>query len=713
MSAHIQITDITCPITFDIMEDPVTGTDGVNYDRKAITTWLANHGTSPTTRRPMHVQDLIPNRLLKDMIQRYNAEIAASPQAAMNVKPFLDCPLVLTGTLEKGDGSYLNIQVTPPADGKRQPLVMGLGLDTSGSMATLACNTNETGGLAFTRMDLTKHAVRTLITWLGPDDILYLVPFNDKARLLLPPTPMDDKGKATAFAAINSLKADGSTNIWHCLQTLNMVAKKPEFTNSNVVIALLTDGEPNIRPPQEDESIAFNAIKRNGNLSTFGFGNQLNSKLLGAIGTVGGGGFGYITDYSMVATVFINWAASVLATGSRNRQVTVTYSDGTKTTHDTSLIQYGQPRNITFQTTKTPLTVSLGETSTTAVTEGTHTGYIWARYLLLQAMTHCIGHAGDRSSYQGLFDKYKDSSDNNARELVRDVKPMGEDDEGQVSMAPRFYATWGQHYSRSYKRSLELEQCMNFKDPGLQILGGALFKENQVVGDEIFCNLPPLEPTGLTYAYGGGSRTVTSVASLAPDTMSSVFNNPRGGCWAAGTKVRMADTTTMSIEDIRSGMRVFTPSGAATVQYTLKLQSRKEDFALCNYKGLFVTPWHPVLTQSQTGDNTWVFPGDHTDDTVVYSHTTVYNLVLSGTQSHAIRVNGVDSICLGHGDTTSPVVGHEFFGSRDSILKALSTMRGFNNETDGGDIVCEDLVEVRDSVTGRVCNWYDASMENV
>lgn len=42
-----------CPITHDVMVDPVMGNDGHSYERKALEAWLAQHTTSPITREPL------------------------------------------------------------------------------------------------------------------------------------------------------------------------------------------------------------------------------------------------------------------------------------------------------------------------------------------------------------------------------------------------------------------------------------------------------------------------------------------------------------------------------------------------------------------------------------------------------------------------------------------------------------------------------------
>jgi hypothetical protein len=63
-----------CPITYDIMSDPVQGPDGHSYERQAIVDWLSNHGTSPLTRKPMTAEQLVENRNLKDLIEAWKEE---------------------------------------------------------------------------------------------------------------------------------------------------------------------------------------------------------------------------------------------------------------------------------------------------------------------------------------------------------------------------------------------------------------------------------------------------------------------------------------------------------------------------------------------------------------------------------------------------------------------------------------------------------------
>lgn len=61
-----------CPITQDIMEDPVMTLDGHSYDRRAIEAWFATgRNKSPVTGAVLPSRALIPNHNLRKAIQHY------------------------------------------------------------------------------------------------------------------------------------------------------------------------------------------------------------------------------------------------------------------------------------------------------------------------------------------------------------------------------------------------------------------------------------------------------------------------------------------------------------------------------------------------------------------------------------------------------------------------------------------------------------------
>eukprot|EP00035_Acanthoeca_spectabilis_P035523 m.35157 g.35157 ORF g.35157 m.35157 type:complete len:222 (+) comp7414_c0_seq1:199-864(+) len=68
----------TCPVTLDVMRDPVVGRDGHSYERSGVEAALALNPYSPLTRQPMASTDLIPNHALRNAIQEWARNRATS-----------------------------------------------------------------------------------------------------------------------------------------------------------------------------------------------------------------------------------------------------------------------------------------------------------------------------------------------------------------------------------------------------------------------------------------------------------------------------------------------------------------------------------------------------------------------------------------------------------------------------------------------------------
>lgn len=70
---HEEIRALSCPITLEVMDDPVIDREGNTYERIAIEEWIRAHGASPITRSRLSVSELTPNRIVKDIIDRLPA----------------------------------------------------------------------------------------------------------------------------------------------------------------------------------------------------------------------------------------------------------------------------------------------------------------------------------------------------------------------------------------------------------------------------------------------------------------------------------------------------------------------------------------------------------------------------------------------------------------------------------------------------------------
>lgn len=82
-----------CPISHDVMEDPVFTTDGHTYERTAIDNWLRLHSTSPITGLALASKSLRPNFALRVAVQQYkelSETINGKPYPRLTTEPCRD-----------------------------------------------------------------------------------------------------------------------------------------------------------------------------------------------------------------------------------------------------------------------------------------------------------------------------------------------------------------------------------------------------------------------------------------------------------------------------------------------------------------------------------------------------------------------------------------------------------------------------------------------
>ncbi|XP_057970217.1 U-box domain-containing protein 21-like [Malania oleifera] len=112
--AHFQ-----CPISLDLMKDPVTLSTGITYDRESIEKWIeAGNRTCPVTNRVLTGFDQIPNHSIRKMIQDWCVEnssrgVERIPTPRIPVSPYdvsETCSKMAAATL-RGDWEAAHEQV--------------------------------------------------------------------------------------------------------------------------------------------------------------------------------------------------------------------------------------------------------------------------------------------------------------------------------------------------------------------------------------------------------------------------------------------------------------------------------------------------------------------------------------------------------------------------------------------------------------------------
>jgi hypothetical protein len=79
--------EFLCPITQELMINPLMSRTGINYEKSAIMEWISKHNhTCPMTRLPLRACDLVHNRKLQSKICTWCA--ANGMQEACKEMPF-------------------------------------------------------------------------------------------------------------------------------------------------------------------------------------------------------------------------------------------------------------------------------------------------------------------------------------------------------------------------------------------------------------------------------------------------------------------------------------------------------------------------------------------------------------------------------------------------------------------------------------------------
>ena len=579
-----------------------------------------------------------------------------------------------------GDATFVSSISTEPLE----TLVIAV-IDASGSMGEPSA---RPGGAAvaeaalFNRMDIVKHATSTVAAVASScaNASLALVRFSDMADTILPVTQMDVSGLAKAQRAVKLLEPGGGTHIWagltKALEMADSFAKsKPD---ANIHIILLTDGEPTpdylpIGGIQAALARRLPTMAVKPVISSFGFGFNLDSKLLEGICTAGNGTYGYIPDCSMAGTVFINYCAAAFTTVATNVQVNGQYLGN---------IQAGATRTVYVPTpvgSFAAITYGGGNYMATAtVTEATEDAANNAK-VVARLRTEIAKASRNRTfaenDFTGLqtLKTWIGDPDGGFRSAVMADLEHPDDDKGQLTRAfasADTFNRWGLNHLLSYSRGLACEQCTNFKEASLQFYAAPAFAKVRDSGNALFDSLP-MPKASLAHRADPALQAAVRTGTVNMGSM----NCAAGGCFRGDSEIEML-TGTEFVDQVKAGDRLASGDRVRCVVRTVFDPSDNVKMLRLT-SGLTITPWHPVRP---TPSAEWVFPADLAQvpqNRVQVNQvpiSTYYTFVME--TGHVMKIGGFEVIGLGH-HFKGPVIEHPFYGT-DAVIEMLQKHPGWD-----------------------------------
>ena len=667
--------EFICPITLNIMKDPVIMSDGQTYEKSAIEKALSISPLSPLTKQPLSMKDAKPNYALKSLIENF-LKIGKIPEMPTNTakidknsKPEIES--FKTEVIENPQNDkevFVNMTITPKKIESRKPILLISLIDVSGSMLSSASNElkgNEEAN--FTRLSLVKHSLKTVTSTLSNDDLMCLITFNSKAVMKLEATKTDEQGKKEIFTKIENMKASGSTNIWDALRLGILVSQR--YNNYSTCLMLFTDGEPNINPPMGIVPSLKEVISDIPNvdftISTFAFGYQVDSKLMEEISKIGNGIYGYCPDCTMVGTIFVNFMSNILTT----IESTIKIEVKNQNQHFNKIFEIGGlysgiSRHQGFYLDKndfknTEINLYLGKEKKKSINgidlteKNDDIMDQYFRFRLIKILEEIIesNNKNNENSFQKvklLFDEINKIE--KKTEFMKNLLIDLIDDDvnhGQVEKAIKeeYYKKWGFNYLLSFLRFHIVEQCGNFKDQSLKFYSNEDFEKMQKNGNKIFISLPAPEND-----YDKGSN-------ISQTNFTQLCYNAYGGCFTGNAFVEMNKGNKKKVKDLRKGDILL---NGAEVLCVVENKINKVENVVCINDVCF-SLYHPIEIKGK-----WVFPCQcfKVEKKFIDSW---FNLVLKN--KHEIELNGIKAITLGH-NRTEGILKHPYFGTK-KVIEAL------------------------------------------
>ncbi|CAH1443523.1 unnamed protein product [Lactuca virosa] len=196
------------------------------------------------------------------------------------------------------------------------------------------------GSMAGTKLALLKRAMGFVIQNLGPADRLAVIAFSSTARRLFPLRKMSDSGKQHALQAVNSLAANGGTNIAEGLRKGRKVMEDRCEKNPVASIILLSDGQDTytVTVTASSNSNSNSGAQNRSNyqlllpgvgtgikipVHTFGFGTDHDASLMHSISEISGGTFSFIETESVIQDAFAQCIGGLLSVVVKSLQLII------------------------------------------------------------------------------------------------------------------------------------------------------------------------------------------------------------------------------------------------------------------------------------------------------------------------------------------------------------------------------------------------------
>lgn len=242
---------------------------------------------------------------------------SASASEPVNLRVELDRPVLPSDSRETVIVKVALDGVRPAKVVRRASINLALVIDKSGSMSG-------------ERIERAREAALEAVRRLGADDIVSLVVFDNRVRVLVPASRVGDG--YVLNAAIEGIDAGGSTNLYGGVaEGAEQLRRHIEESFTHRVL-LLSDGQANVGPRTPDELGALGAqlVRQGISVTTIGLGLDFNEDLMTRLARRSDGNTYFVEHSRDLARIFNEELGDVLSIVARRVVVEIDFPAGAR-----------------------------------------------------------------------------------------------------------------------------------------------------------------------------------------------------------------------------------------------------------------------------------------------------------------------------------------------------------------------------------------------
>jgi uncharacterized protein YegL len=189
----------------------------------------------------------------------------------------------------------------------------------------LICLLDKSGSMQGSKIELLIKSFTNIMDFLGDNDRLSIVTFDDRSTKLTPLTRMNETGKARTLQILSRVSADGGTCIGTAVEEALRIIAGRKKANTVTSILILSDGLDSSAENMVKKKLEGyqHEIKETFTINTFGYGNDHDPKMMSALAQLRDGSFYFIDKLDTVDNVFVDCVGGLVSVIAQNMKIEV------------------------------------------------------------------------------------------------------------------------------------------------------------------------------------------------------------------------------------------------------------------------------------------------------------------------------------------------------------------------------------------------------